>query len=115
MSSSRRRRLLTVGAARDPSMPRLGAPREAPLGGAFDAVFGDLAGDGVPVDPQHFGGLTQAALAPQQGAADEQLLELTARIFVVHALIEHFRDQPLHLLLHAPPRRVRGPTGGETL
>jgi hypothetical protein len=45
--------------------------------------------------------LADAALGALQGAGDEQLLELAARLFVEDALVEHFLNQLFQLIPHA--------------
>ncbi len=49
---------------------------------------------------EHLGRLAEVALAPLQGARDEQLLEFAAGVLIVNALVEHLRYQPLHLVAH---------------
>src|SRR5687767_7280234 len=79
-----------------------------------DPVFGDFPGDGVAVDTHEVGRVSDIALGALQRAGDEHLLEFPARIVVVHALVEHFGDEPIHLLSHGATR-VLDPTGAGTL
>src|SRR5438067_273853 len=64
-------------------------PDLRPLGRPLDPVFGDLAGDGVAMEPEHIGRDSEVAFRPLQRPRDEQLLELASRVVVMDALVEH--------------------------
>src|SRR4026209_2357302 len=82
-----------------------------PSGRPSEAVFGHLAGEGVPVDAEQIGGFTQVAVGLEQHLHDELLLELPLRLVVadpsrhhlVHQLFELFTQR--HQRTSFPVRR----------
>ena len=77
------------------------------LTAGFDAVLRHLSRDGVSVDAQQLGGVTDAAFGALQRSRDEGLLELAARVFVTHAALQHLLYEAVELLAHGRYVRSR--------
>jgi hypothetical protein len=75
------------------------APK-ARSGGAFDPVLRHFAGDGIAMQAEQVGGITNAPLGALQGAGDEDLLELSSGIVVEDAFVEHLLDETIELIPH---------------
>jgi hypothetical protein len=69
-------------------------------GAALDPVLDHLSGDSIPVQPEQLCGVADAAFRSLQRARDEHLLELTPRVIVQHALVEHFLYDFFELIPH---------------
>ena len=69
-------------------------------GGALDPILRDLPRHSVAVQTEELGSIADAPFGPLQGARDEHLLELPARIVVQDPLVEHLLDEPVELISH---------------
>ena len=70
------------------------------LSASLDPVFDHLPRHRVAVEPEQLRGVADAAVRTLQRARDEHLLELTPRVVVQHALVEHFLYDLFELIPH---------------
>src|ERR1700752_3289776 len=64
---------------------------------AAKAVFGNLPAQGVAMDAEDIGRLTQVAIGLTEHMGDELLLELAPSVFETHTAGHHFVDQAFEL------------------
>ena len=70
----------------------------SPLVSTAEAVFGDLAAQGVAVHAQETGGSAHVAVGFREDVGDEALLELPVCVFVADAARHHVVNETLELL-----------------